>query len=268
MTTTLSSYIQRVEGLRKDLNKVKSTQLQSQLQRSLLRALVEEYFSSIRQSIIGNSENDPLVSVVDSHMQELLLLCHKKGTVKKYKDILTKVKSGLITLDSRMVAVVVNSKPLTKVNSTDVEILKTLDQIVPSASLSYRQALEDLNTENRTSWRGPATELREALRETLDHLAPDAEVKGMPGYVQAKETNGPTMKQKVRYILKKRGLSNTLTEPAENATETVDTIVGTFVRSVYTRSNVSTHTPTDKNEVLRLRDFVRVILSELLEIRL
>lgn len=47
----------------------------------------------------------------------------------------------------------------------------------------------------------------------------------------------------------------------------VDTVVGAFVRSVYTRSATSTHTSTDRDEVIRIRDFVRVALGELLEIR-
>lgn len=105
------------------------------------------------------------------------------------------------------------------------------------------------------------------MRETLDHLAPDTDVIAMSGYKQSPDTNGPTMKQKVRFVLKKRGLTQALSAPAETATEAVDSAIGTFVRSVYTRSSVSTHTPTDKGEVIRIRDFVRVVLCELLEVR-
>lgn len=48
--------------------------------------------------------------------------------------------------------------------------------------MAYQQALLDLATPDRLSWRGPATDLREALRETLDVLAPDDEAKAMPGF--------------------------------------------------------------------------------------
>jgi hypothetical protein len=60
------------------------------------------------------------------------------------------------------------------------------------------------------SWRGPATDFRESLRETLDHLAPDSAVKAEPGFKLEQNTSGPTMKQKVRFILKKRGVSKLL----------------------------------------------------------
>ena len=75
------------------------------------------------------------------------------------------------------------------------------------------------------------------------------------------------MKQKVRYVLRRREKSKTSVEASEGAVEAVDAIVGGFVRSVYSRSSVSTHTPTTRDEVIRVRDFVKVALSELLEIR-
>jgi hypothetical protein len=148
----------------------------------------------------------------------------------------------------------------------DTQIAETLQDIVPSAALSFKQATSDIQSKKRLSWRGPATDLREALRETLYHFAPDKDVKAMPGYKQDAGTDGPTMKQKVRYILRNRGVSKAVSETAEEATDAVEEAVGSFVRSVYTRSSVSTHTPTDKAEVLRVRDLVRVVLCDLLEI--
>jgi hypothetical protein len=152
-------------------------------------------------------------------------------------------------------------------SDVDKNIIATLARLVPSAALSYEQALLDLCGDSRLSWRGPATDLREALRETLDQLAPDKEVSAQSGFKQDKECSGPTMKQKVRFVLANRGRSRAAMEAPEQAAVAVEEAVGSFVRSVYTRSNVSTHTPTDKDEVLRVRDWVRVTLCELLEIR-
>jgi len=149
----------------------------------------------------------------------------------------------------------------------DQLILTTLAGLLPSAARSYEQALTDLKAPERLSWRGPATDFREALREALDHLAPDDEVIAMPGYKQEKDVDGPTMKQKVRHILRKRGVGKNAMQSQEAATQAVDEIVGTFVRGVYTRSSISTHTPTDRDEILRIRDFVRLALCELLAIR-
>ena len=187
--------------------------------------------------------------------------------MKRYQTLLSKARKALISLDARLLVSPIAGENLGIDNRVDTMILETLEQIVPSAALSYKQAIQDLQVSERFSWRGPATDLREALRETLDYLAPDSDVIAMPGYKQSQDANGPTMKQKVRFILKSRDVKRGISAPAETATESIETAVGSFVRSVYTRSSVSTHTPTDKAEVIRVRDFVRVVLCELLEVQ-
>lgn len=265
MSQALRTYIQEVEKARKDLNKVNG-QLQSQKHRDDLRQLVERYFSVIRPSFVSNQEQSQAIKVIDDLMQELLILCHKRSMAKRYQEILTSVKKSLIELDNQNIATAGQTAGNNGMDLVDTQIVDTLQEIVPSAALSYKQATSDIQTKKRLSWRGPATDFREALRETLDHLAPDKDVKAMPGYKQDAGVDGPTMKQKVRYILRNRGASKAVSGTAEEATDAVEEAVGSFVRSVYTRSSVSTHTPTDKAEVLRVRDLVRVVLCELLKI--
>lgn len=148
----------------------------------------------------------------------------------------------------------------------DRRIINVLHEMLPSAARSYEQAAQDLQLAQRHSWRGPATDLREALRETLDHLAPDAEVLAHPGFKLEPDTTGPTMRQKVRFLFRKRGVGSAATETTEAAVIAVDEAMGRFVRSVYTRSAASTHTPTQRNEVITVRDLVRISLRELLQV--
>jgi len=197
----------------------------------------------------------------------LLALCHRHGSVAQYKRLLAELKEGLIVLDALLLANVSMPRIAQRTDASDLRILETLRMLAPSAALSYQQAMIDLESNERLSWRGPATDLRECLRESLDHLAPDTEVKVAPGYRQEPETSGPTMKQKVRFILRNRGVSKAVSGPAEAATDAVEEALGTFVRTVYTRSSVSTHTPTDRQEVERIADLIRVVLREILEIR-
>jgi len=266
MASHVTWLLAEVERERKALSKVTGLQLQSATARSSLRGLVEGYFNEIRPLLVDPSTEATHVQAIDADMQELLTLCHKKGSVQKYRDLLKIIKGHLVRLDSHLILSSSrnNGDARTQVDS---RIVITLRALLPSAALSYEQALLDLNQEERLSWRGPATDLREALREALDHLAPDDDVKGSPGYKQETDAHGPTMKQKVRYIMRNRGVSKTLSAPAENATDSIDEVIGNFVRSVYTRSSVSTHTPTEKVEVLRVLDLVRVVLCELLEVR-
>ena len=265
MSQVLRTYIQEVEKARKHLNRVNG-QLDSQKRRDDLRLLVERYFNEVRPALVSKQEQNESIKLVDDQMQELLVLCHKRSAGKRYQDVLAQAKKSLIAVDSQAVAAAGRVSGEKGMEAVDAKIVGTLQSIVPSAALSYEQATADIHSPKRLSWRGPATDLREALRETLGYLAPDKDVRAMPGYKQDAGTDGPTMKQKVRYILKSRGGSKAVSGTAEEAADAVEEAVGSFVRSVYTRSSASTHTPTDKAEVLRVRDLVRVVLCELLEI--
>ncbi len=198
-------------------------------------------------------------------MQELLDASHKNASVAGLKALLKRIISALRALEAMLLQAGA-SAPLLREEPLDTRILETLGRLLPSAGLSYRQALTDLRSPARFSWRGPATDLREALREVLDHLAPDADVTSQHGFRLEPDTKGPTMKQKARYVLSKRGHSRAAVDAPAEAAAAVEEIMGSFIRSVYTRSNLSTHTPTDKSEVLRVRGLVRIALSELLEL--
>jgi hypothetical protein len=144
-------------------------------------------------------------------------------------------------------------------------IVGTLETLVPSAALSYRQAVIDLSSPGRISFRGTAAELRETLREVLDHLAPDDAVSAMAGFKLEHEQKRPTMKQKVRFILRPRGQSRTAIESAEKTAELVDELAASVVRSIYERASVSTHAPTTIVEVKRIKSYVDTVLADLLQ---
>jgi hypothetical protein len=266
MAPLLKEFIRELDEVRKGLNRT-TGQVHAQSKRDALRALAEKYFGIIRPSVLPPQAQDPDVSQVDAEMQVLVELCHKHGMANRYKEILKKCRTSLITLDSRLLISGSVADRKSQTNETDNLICSTLEKILPSAATAYRQGLMDLAQTSRSSWRGPAADLREALRETLDHFAPDVEVKKDLSYKLETNAKGPTMKQKVRHILKVRGLSRSQSAPAELAAESVDEVLGLFVRSVYTRCSVSTHTSTSRDEVIRIRELVRVVLSELLEIR-
>jgi len=146
-------------------------------------------------------------------------------------------------------------------DALDQRIISELRQRIPAAAASYRQALKDLGTD-RESWRGPGCDLREALRECLDVLAPDLEIEAQEGYQREPNTKGPTMRQKVRFVLKGRRGEETV----ETAFAVADEIFAKFVRAVYSRSNASTHGITDRWEVTKLHGLVRIALADLLDV--
>jgi hypothetical protein len=146
------------------------------------------------------------------------------------------------------------------------KLLATIEQIVPSANISYRQALIDLRDDKRVSFRGPALELREVLREVLDHVAPDKDVLASPGFQLEKNRPGPTMKQKVRYVLRARGVGKTKAGSPEDSASAVDAIVSDLTRSVYDLGSLATHVASERRQVVQVKRYIDAVLHDILEI--
>lgn len=266
MSSYVTSIASEVEAERRKLNGAAGKQIQSAVQRTRIREIAERYFNDVRPLIAQNTMGGAPLNDVDKLMQAVLELSQKNSSTTKYKSTFKDLKKHLQLLDQWLVCSPTRQSTPGR-EQTDERIVQTLQALLPSAALSYEQALVDLAQDERLSWRGPATDLRESLRETLDHLAPDSAVTSADGYKQQKDVRGPTMKQKVRFILKKRSVSQGVAATTEDAVDAVEVALGSFVRSVYTRSSISTHTPTTKEEVLSVLGLVRVVLCELLEVR-
>lgn len=151
-----------------------------------------------------------------------------------------------------------------KFTAEDEHIIGKLEALVTSAALSYEQAIRDLNDDNRVSFRGPALELREALREILDHLAPDSEVTISQGYKQEKDRIGPTTKQKVRFIMKKKGKQSS-SDTTERAAVTFEESLAGLTRAVYEKASKATHVASERQTVVNLRRYVVAIFHDILE---
>lgn len=256
--------LSKVDDAVKVVRSAKGAQIFASSTKALLHELATDYFSTVKgiaEQCGGNSNG------LDSIFQEIHSLSRKSPSKNRCLELLKSAKKALVECES--VAISQSSRQQAgHMTPVDELIVTTLNEICPSASLAYQQALMDLIQESRLSWRGPATDLREALRETLDILAPDQDVEAMPGFKLETDAKRPTMKQKVRYILKNRGVVSGAMATPESAVQGIEEVLGTLTRSVYTRSSVSTHTPTERQEVARVHAWVRLVLCELLEIPL
>jgi hypothetical protein len=151
--------------------------------------------------------------------------------------------------------------------SSDERLLvEAIEGRVPSAAISYRQAITDLQDDKRMSFRGPALELREVLREVLDHIAPDRDVIAVPNFQLEKGRSGPTMKQKVRYILRSRGVGETNAASPEDSANAVDAIIGNLTRSVYNLGSLATHIASERRQVMQVKRYISAVLHDILEI--
>jgi hypothetical protein len=255
------TFLDDLEGLRKALARVSSRQVGSPSIKALMHDVASRYFSSVQPTLHAVDASE-----VNKIFQSLHASSRVSPSTQKCRDLIKTARRLLVALEGQTLAA--PRKSSNQSSPADTLIISTLNELCPSASLAYQQALIDIAAGDRLSWRGPATDLREALRETLDILAPDSDVMAVQGFKLEADTKRPTMKQKVRFVLKNRGMPSGALEPPESAVAGVEDIVGGLTRSVYTRSSVSTHTATTRTEATRVLAWVRLVVCELLEIPL
>lgn len=230
--------------------------------REEIKAVARQYMRDGRPILLREGFD---ASVLDEHFKKLHELADGMNKTASYKWRVNAIRKTLPGLTSRL-EMQAGSASEGAHTASEARLSDAITALVPSAGLSYRQAIQDLAETNRVSFRGPAAELREVLREVLDHLAPDEDVKSSPGFKLEKDRPKPTMKQKVRFILKARGQGSSAVELPEQALESVEAIVGGLARSVYNFGSVVTHVAGERQAVVHLKRYVEVVLSHLLEL--
>jgi Predicted pPIWI-associating nuclease len=235
--------------------------------RDQAKQVVQNYFRLVRPQLIDLGIEVAQVEKLDGINQEILGLAAKKNRAASYRNKFRQLDTYRIVIATAGEIQSANRVAVSRVRpatAAEASILATLEQIVPSTALSYRQVLQDLGDGQRISYRGTAAELREVLRELLDHLAPDEEV--LKTIKLEKDQRGPSMKQKAAFILKARGIGDTARKTPVDAVEAVEESISSLARSIYTRGSVSTHVVTTRKEVLTIKAYADAVLSDLLEI--
>jgi hypothetical protein len=225
---------------------------------------VQQYFATWRPKLVDGFGAEEELVALDSALQNLLRHAQRRVSVQEYRATLNLITEQLRELELR--SLLIPSQTRSQFEPQQTKILKSLRTINESAAKSYEQGLVDLQVGTRSSWRGTAVEFREALREVLDQLAPDAEVEAQPNFKREPDTKGPTMKQRAVFILRARRTKKAQVKTFAEAFDVVDGLIGNLARSVYTRSSVAVHVADSREEARKVRDHVSLVLAELLEI--
>jgi hypothetical protein len=238
--------------------------------RDEVKSVARRYMQEARPAVTGDGFAEEL-KLLDEHFTKLYELAEGKNKAVSYKWRINSVKKALPKITSRLEMEIATASDGPAQSTVESQIIETLTALVPKAALSYQQAIRDLADSTRVSYRGPAAELREVLREVLDHQAPVAAVVKSDGYKPEKDQNGkdrpkPTMKQQVRFILKARGQGSSTTALPEKAVESVEGIVGGLARSIYDFGSTVTHIAGERQAVVNLKRYVEVVLTNLLEL--
>lgn len=227
-----------------------------------IRALCESWYRDYRPAIVSTVGELDSVLAIDAHIDWL------RGRVGMRTDT-AKLRSTLREISRSLTREVLPAYDTARwssateaaldVSNSDIE--RRLRIVEPGLGDSYQQALRDLADHDRTTYLGPAAELREVLRSAIDALAaPMEEIKQQPWY---KGHDGrPTQAERIRSILGSKERSD---QPI-NALEVIDSAVGAIGRSTYNRASRSVHaaSQSDRDEVERLRGWVDVVLAEIL----
>ena len=263
------------DALQASISKGTSTNVNRAVDREATRHLVKEYFQVLQPQLTALGFPVELVRDIDAPAQRLVVLASGVNVRSSYKKALKAMRKGRVAAEAELLlrTAVPNPAAVTPAitSTTEGQILKTLQALVPTAALSYEQGLLDLKGPPRVSYRGSATELREALRETLDHLAPDDEVKKQANYKPEKDEHGkertkPTMRQKALFILKNRGSGSHAQDTSKAAITCVEEASATMARSVYSLGSSGTHAATEKQAAQNMKGYVDAVLADLLQV--
>ena len=114
------------------------------------------------------------------------------------------------------------------------------------------------------SYRGPASQFREALREVLDQLVLDTDVTSQEGFQLEGGQTTPTRRQKVQFILAARRIPRSSAKIPEDLVDLIEAKVAGIAGETFTLANVAAHIDTERVEVLRVRRYTLLVMSELL----
>lgn len=269
-TTEWSDLLYQLDALRKEVTAHKAATVGKQVTRDHARAVVQQYFRLSRPHLFGLAFTDAELAALDDQMQELLSLANgispKTGygkAIRSARRLLDQIEVGR----EMRLGLAFSSSDVSRDQPSPVEraIIDTLTALLPGASLGYQQALRDIADDARLSYRGVAAELREVVREALDRLASDADMRSAGVQVE-RDQAGYTQKQKVRHILRSRGVTENARKVPEDSVRLIEELTASLTRSVYVRGSISTHVTSPREEVQQLKLYVDSVLGELLEI--
>jgi Predicted pPIWI-associating nuclease len=254
----------QVDDLIKDIRAVSAVAINSVSLKGRVKQAVQTYFRSSRPLILNSGILESRVVPLDAIFHDLNQLAlgnnRKTSYVEKLKVCRSQMSALAIERD-----IAVGERKISKsipMSPQQQKIVETLRAMLPGAATSFSQAIIDLGDSSRISYRGTAAELREVLREVIDHLAPDDAVSSAPGFQLEKGREFPTMRQKMRFIMKNRRGGTAAGATAEDALAGADALV----RSLYNRGSAATHSTREKAEVAKIRTYTEAILVDVLEI--
>jgi predicted pPIWI-associating nuclease len=261
---------ERIDAFAAVLSRHKAQNVNAAGLRHEARDIVKDYFRGVKPALHRLGVSDSTLAELDSQMQRLIGLSTGRNSKSSYRGVVQRARAERKKVETGL-EFLIGAESVTPANrpqpaGVEAAILRTLGTLLPAAAASYEQVLRDLQDTGRASYRGVAADLREVVREILDHLAPDADVMGSPGFKLEQGQKGPTMRQKVNFILRARKVGDSARQTALESIEHVNENAGLVGRAVYSRGAADVHSARPREEVLNFKGYADALLAELLEV--
>lgn len=265
--TSWDAFLVSLDGLKSNLTNIETAIAYRYIDAS--KELSRQYFRVTRPHLRLLSIDSKIFSELDKQVEQLFISASNNGsltTISSVTKILLEIAQRVSVLREYRLSDIsfdATAPQVLSIDDQEEKIISTIHSLVPSAARSYRQAILDVSDITRVSYRGPANEFREALREVLDHLAPDEDIMAQDGFTLENNQKSPTRRQKVRYILNARKAAVKI---PEELLELIDSKIAGIAGATYSLANVTAHIDTERVEVLRVRRYTSLVLSEILAI--
>jgi hypothetical protein len=261
---------ERVDAFAAVLSRHRAQNVNAAWLRHEAREIVKEYFRGVKPALHRLGVTDLTVADLGSEMQHLIGLATGRNSKSSYRGVVQRARAERKKVETGLEFLIGTESPLPanrpQPSGVEAAILRTLRTLLPRTASSYEQVLRDIQDTGRVSYRGVAADLREVVREVLDHLAPDADVMGSAGFRLEQGQKGPTMRQKVNFILRARKVGDSARQTALESIEHINENAGLVGRAVYSRGAADVHSAKPREEVLNFKGYADAVLAELLEV--
>jgi Predicted pPIWI-associating nuclease len=239
-------------------------------ERKNIRSVVGAWFSGYRPAFVLIVGEEQHILAVDESMPSLLKLAsgeNARRTVIRCVGAATNhFKEHLLVPLSRAYWSQAPARSLAGLDGGIATRLRLLDDDLADG---YKQAVLDIENEDRLSYRGPAAELREMLTSVLHTLAPNAEVQATDWYKEARRSGTrteatPTRAERTKFILRSRAKGGAVTEAAESYMTSVEERLANVINATYKRGSAATHGGTERGELVQLLPYINALMRELL----
>ena len=251
--------------LERALERERAQTTRSQRTAAEIRRLHETWRRDYRPQFAQTLGEFPAIELVDYELETLRRRVGGRFVVRELRRTLRKIAK---TIDAEILPAYSAARwtesaapPSLRLDSTSHDpVIERLSAINPQLAASYQQVLDDLGDGSRKSYLGPAGELREVLRASIHHLAPDDEAIAEQPWFKGHEGR-PTQAERVRYILQVREHDP---GAAAQAADLVDVKIGALGRHLYQRASRALHAGTEQREVAKIEVYVRGLLLDIL----